>query len=87
MYQIVYLNGSSSCGKTTLARALQEKLESSFLVFGIDQIISMMPEKMNDWHNETNASGFSWHSVKDKNGQITAYKIQTGPYGEKMVKS
>ncbi len=86
MYQIIYLNGSSSSGKTTLAGALQEKLEQPFLVLGIDQIIYMMPERMNDWCNETNAPGFSLHAVKDKNGQITAYKIQTGQYGEKMVK-
>jgi chloramphenicol 3-O phosphotransferase len=86
MHEIIYLNGSSSSGKTTLARALQKKLEVPFLVLGVDQIIYMMPEKMNDWNNETDAPGFSYHPAKDGNEQVVAYKIEVGPYGEKMIK-
>lgn len=86
-YQIVYLNGPSSVGKSTLARQLQNKLNAPFLLLGIDQIIFMMPEKMNDWHNETLAPGFSWQSVKNDADEITAYKIRTGPYGEKMIQT
>jgi 2-polyprenyl-3-methyl-5-hydroxy-6-metoxy-1,4-benzoquinol methylase len=59
-YQIIYFNGPSSAGKTTLARALQNALHNPFLVLGIDQVIFMMPEKLNDWHHGTLAQGFSW---------------------------
>jgi chloramphenicol 3-O phosphotransferase len=85
--QIIYLNGASSAGKSTLARALQNKFEQPFLVLGIDQIIFMMPEKFNDWHNETKVPGFNWQSIKDEQGNNVAYKIQTGPYGKHIVKA
>jgi len=37
--QIIYLNGPSSSGKTTLAKALQDVFEEPFLHVGIDKII------------------------------------------------
>lgn len=86
-YQIIYLNGPSSAGKSTLARALQNKLKEPFLVIGIDQLIFMMPEKMNDWHKEIEAPGFSWQPVKDEQGNSIAYKIHTGPFGKRMIQA
>jgi chloramphenicol 3-O phosphotransferase len=84
---IIYLNGPSSAGKTTLARELQNKLEQPFLVLGIDQMIFMMPAKLNDWQHETEALGFSWLPVKDERGITTAYKIHLGPFGKHMVRA
>lgn len=43
--QIIYLNGPSSSGKTTLAKALQHAFDDPFLHVGIDKIIGWMPEK------------------------------------------
>lgn len=86
-YQIIYLNGPSSVGKSTLARALQDKLKNPFLIIGIDQIIFMMPEKLNDWHHGTEAPGFSWQPVKDEQGNIIAHKIHTGPFGKQMTQA
>src|ERR1700684_1044597 len=37
------LNGASSTGKTPLAAALQEVLEETWLVFGIDTLIGALP--------------------------------------------
>mgnify|MGYP003342011459 CR=1 FL=1 len=48
-YQIIYLNGPSSSGKTSLVKALQDKLSQPFLHVGVDKIIGMMPAKLNDW--------------------------------------
>lgn len=86
-YPIIYLNGPSSAGKTTLARALQNVLSEPFLVLGIDQVIAMMPEKYNDWFNETEAEGFSWLPVKDDQGAVIAYKIHSGPYGKRIAEA
>ncbi len=86
-YQIIYLNGPSSVGKSTLARALQEKLQNPFLIIGIDQLIFMMPEKLNDWHNSLLTPGFSWQPVKDKKGKITAHKIHAGPFGKRIIQA
>jgi chloramphenicol 3-O phosphotransferase len=43
MATIVVLNGTSSAGKTTLARAFQERAGSLFLNFSIDSIITALP--------------------------------------------
>jgi chloramphenicol 3-O-phosphotransferase len=47
--QIIYLNGPSSSDKTTLAKALQKEFDLPFLHIGIDRVIGMMPEKLNNW--------------------------------------
>lgn len=42
---VIILNGTSSAGKGTLARALQQALPEPYLCLGIDTFISMMPER------------------------------------------
>ena len=42
---IVILNGTSSSGKTSILRALQNLLEEPFLEAGIDKFIWMLPER------------------------------------------
>jgi chloramphenicol 3-O phosphotransferase len=41
--EVIVLNGTTSSGKTTLAEALQDVLEESWLVFGIDTLLSALP--------------------------------------------
>jgi len=82
--QIIYLNGPSSAGKTTLARTLQQALEKPFLIVGIDMMISLMPEKLNDWHNGQKTAGFSWQPAEDRHGN-PAYKIEVGSFGQRVI--
>lgn len=42
------LNGGSSSGKTTIARALQEILPGLWLTFGVDVLIEALPGRGND---------------------------------------
>lgn len=42
---IILLNGTSSAGKTTLARALQTALVDPYLCLGIDTFLAMLPER------------------------------------------
>ena len=44
--RVIVLNGSSSAGKTSLARALQDRLDGWWLLFGIDTLITAMPQRM-----------------------------------------
>jgi chloramphenicol 3-O phosphotransferase len=46
--KIVFINGTSSSGKTTIVRALQRKLKEPFLEAGIDKFIWMLPERYLD---------------------------------------
>jgi chloramphenicol 3-O phosphotransferase len=82
-YQIIYLNGPSSAGKTTLARLLQEALSNPFLHIGIDKVIAMMPSKLNHWREGGPAEGFSWKEVLDETGR-PMQEIQLGPFAQKM---
>jgi len=42
---IVYLNGVSSAGKTSIGRALQDALAEPFLLLGVDTFIQMLPRR------------------------------------------
>lgn len=44
--RIIYLNGASSAGKTSIARELQRMLEQPHLVLGIDTFIRMLPPRL-----------------------------------------
>lgn len=84
--QIIYLNGPSSSGKTTLAKALQHAFEEPFLHVGIDKIIGWMPEKVNDWTGEAAPLGFSWKKSQDESGN-PIQELQQGPYAQKIGKT
>lgn len=45
---VIILNGTSSSGKTSIIRALQEMLEEPYLEAGIDKFIWMLPERYLD---------------------------------------
>ena len=82
-YQIIYLNGPSSAGKTTLAKGLQEALDTPFLHIGIDKIIGLMPEKLNNWTGGNTPLGFSWKASLDAEGH-PIQELQVGPFARKM---
>lgn len=84
--QIIYLNGPSSSGKTTLAKALQKEFDLPFLHIGIDRVIGMMPEKLNNWEGKPALLGFSWKESIDETGH-RVHEIQTGPFARKMVQT
>ena len=46
--KIIFLNGVSSSGKTTLAKLLQARLTESFFWLAADTFIDMLPEKYNN---------------------------------------
>lgn len=43
--RIIFLNGTSSSGKSSLVRALQEQLEQPFLDAGLDRFLWMLPSR------------------------------------------
>jgi chloramphenicol 3-O phosphotransferase len=60
--QVIVLNGASSSGKTSIARALQEVLPGTWLTFGVDNLIDALPGR-----GEDGRSGL----VFEPNGTIT----------------
>lgn len=82
---IIFLNGASSSGKTTLAKMIQEKSDVPYLHIGIDKLIGMMPTKMNNWEGGNAQSGFWWKISYDENGNQLA-EIQVESYARKIGK-
>ncbi|WP_104398674.1 chloramphenicol phosphotransferase CPT family protein [Vibrio penaeicida] len=80
---VILLNGPSSCGKSTVAKALQETLDAPYLIMGIDTFISMMPEKTNKLGDTTEtAEGFYWETQKTSGEPI--YRVRKGAYGSQV---
>ncbi|MEZ5315474.1 MAG: AAA family ATPase [Chlamydiales bacterium] len=86
MEKIIYLNGPSSSGKTTLAKALQNSFEEPFLHLGIDKIIGFMPAKINNWEGGSAPLGFSWEADTDPEGH-RIFHVRAGPFAKRIVRT
>jgi chloramphenicol 3-O phosphotransferase len=82
-YQIIYLGGPSSSGKTVLAEELQQVLVEPFLRIGIDTMIDMMPAKLNHWTGEVATEGFYWKRSMDGEGNLVL-DLEMGPFAERV---
>lgn len=81
--RVIFLNGPTSSGKTTLAKALQDRFETPFLYISLDQIIEMMPAKINQWIDDPNLVGFGSRYRTDING-LPLSELIIGPFAAKM---
>lgn len=81
--QVIYINGTSSVGKTTIIKALLAELDEPHLHMGIDRVIEMMPEYINNWSGGHSDLGFSWQSTTDTEGHPLQL-LQMGPFAKKM---
>ncbi|EGU58890.1 chloramphenicol 3-O phosphotransferase [Vibrio nigripulchritudo ATCC 27043] len=77
---VIFLNGPSSSGKSTIAKALQSQLPGYYLHIGIDTFISMMPDKANSLGDETqHADGFYWEKECLEGRDV--FRVRKGQYG------
>ena len=85
---IIFLNGTSSAGKTTLAHALQETLPEFWLHVALDQFRDGMPDRfrgLNASPGETGADGLNVVPVTSEDG--TRYtEVRFGETGASMLK-
>lgn len=75
---IIFLNGVSSSGKSTIAKALQHVWETPLLHVGIDTFFNMLPVKYVGYGEHAD-QGFAF--TKIKSGEV---RIETGVYGKKL---
>lgn len=85
--KIIILNGTSSSGKTTLAKELQQTLEEDYLYMGIDLFVQMLPEDffiISDGNNPPSAEGMLW--IIDEESQ-RLMEMRLGPKAVQFKKS
>jgi chloramphenicol 3-O phosphotransferase len=81
---IIFLNGCSSAGKSTLARALQFLSEKPYLLIGIDTFFHMMPSAYVGFGDKAD-QGFHFIPEHDDLGPLM--RIENGPYGQALGKT
>ncbi|MET9274754.1 AAA family ATPase [Kribbella sp. NPDC003557] len=82
---VIFLNGASSAGKTTLGTALQDASDEPYLLMGLDTCFAMVPSQ---WAGGPmgahRAQGFQYVDLPDDNGKpVTG--ISYGPVGLRML--
>ena len=83
---LIFLNGPSSSGKTSLAKELQAQLPDYYLYFGVDAFLEMMPVRSNCLEGTTKCDGFFWKEVVLSNGE-PGKLVVSGEYGRKIEES
>ncbi|HJP51700.1 MAG: AAA family ATPase [Pseudomonadales bacterium] len=83
----IFLNGTSSAGKTTLAHALQERLDQPYIHIALDQFRDGLPDKyrgLNAPENTTGDRGLNVVPVTDGSKPYT--DIRFGEDGQTMLR-
>jgi chloramphenicol 3-O phosphotransferase len=76
---IIFLNGTSSSGKTSIVKALQEIMEGYYIRTGIDHFLDAAPPKIHvssDGISPATADGFLWVFP---NGDERVSELRVGP--------
>ena len=84
---IIFLNGTSSAGKTTLAHALQERLDAPFQHMALDQFRDGLPARyrgLNAPAGTTGARGLNVVPVHHEQGAWT--EVRFGEDGERVLR-
>jgi chloramphenicol 3-O phosphotransferase len=74
---IIFINGTSSSGKTVIAKALQEILDDYYIHTGIDHYLERIPEKFNliaEGKNPSTYDGLLW-VTPDEGKHVTEIRI------------
>ena len=80
--RVIVLNGASSSGKSTLAKALQARLDGPWLGVGIDTVVFALPKAYLDlplW-------GEVFRYVPAEPGSAAPFRIETGELGVRLVR-
>ncbi len=81
---IIFLNGCSSSGKTTVAKAIQHLSNEPWLLLGIDTFFQMMPSKYVGF-GEKAGEGYHFIPGQDEEGPLMS--IESGSFGNAVTQS
>jgi chloramphenicol 3-O phosphotransferase len=77
---VIFLNGTGSVGKSSIALKLQDLMKEPTLRVGIDDFINMMPR---DLLPTGKNAGQGFNFVSSKEGEHVITKVEVGPIGFK----
>jgi chloramphenicol 3-O phosphotransferase len=80
--RVIFLNGTSSAGKTTLARAIQDESPTPFVYWGLDTLFGMVPPKWGGGRDGPLSREGFWY---DRSGD--AVVIRYGQVGRRLLRS
>jgi chloramphenicol 3-O phosphotransferase len=85
--KVIFLNGTSSAGKTSLARAIQDESDTPFVYWGIDTLFGLVPP---DWgggrDGPLSRDGFWYDRTGDEDGHPSVV-IRYGDVGRRILRS
>jgi chloramphenicol 3-O phosphotransferase len=86
--RVIFLNGTSSSGKTTLARAIQDESDIPFVYWGIDTLFGLVPPNWGGGRGGPLSRDGFWydHTVDDADGHPVVV-IRYGEVGRRMFQS
>lgn len=84
---IIFLNGSSSAGKTTIAIRLQQDLEDPYQHIALDQFRDGLPARYRGLNSPAGSAGAAGLNVvpRRENDELLTH-IEFGDYGEQVLK-
>lgn len=86
--RVIFLNGTSSAGKTTLARAVQDESDIPFVYWGIDTLFGLVPPNWGGGRDgPLSRDGFWYDRTGHDAGGHPSVVIRYGPAGRRMLRS
>ncbi|WP_225728689.1 MULTISPECIES: chloramphenicol phosphotransferase CPT family protein [unclassified Nocardia] len=87
-HRVIFLNGTSSAGKTTLAKAIQDESDVPFVYWGIDTLFGLVPPNWGGGRDGPLSRDGFWYdrTGRDADGHPLVV-IRYGPAGRRMLRS
>lgn len=82
---VILLNGTSSAGKSSIAKVLQEIMDEPFLHTGIDHFLERWPQQYHVVSNDPNLplpDGYHWLTSPDES---ELQELRVGPLGMQLI--
>ncbi|WP_019929726.1 chloramphenicol phosphotransferase CPT family protein [Nocardia sp. BMG111209] len=85
--RVIFLNGTSSAGKTTLARAIQDESDTPIVYWGIDTLFGLVPPNWGGGRDgPLSRDGFWYDRTGGADGHPSVV-IRYGDVGRRMLRS
>ncbi|MEU4650595.1 phosphotransferase-like protein [Nocardia fluminea] len=86
--RVIFLNGISSSGKTTLARAIQDESETPFVYWGIDTLFGLVPPNWGGGRDGPLSRDGFWYDRTDSDVDgRPSVTVRYGNAGRRMLRS